>query len=275
MTQPPLPSIDWRRQLEKFEPYLAERGGVVHVRVSEHSPASTFSKVIRHLMADKQCDRPWQCVQLDVQNSNTHYLEDVVAQLDCSLELGLGGFDGDRGVVQVATNIKAREVKVSNVDISLQEDDYVRSKRSLARLDRVADAIQGLLQTKRIALLLLDSHTYDQKTLSRFRKMLWDDRLDAMTSSGLLLIDISDPSRGCGPDWPPDSDLVLDLPERFDDASRLDAHADLAKLALDEKLVANSGEADVFAEVLLNSSDTIRDVYANLASAQARMKESA
>jgi hypothetical protein len=96
-----------------------------------------------------------------------------------------------------------------------------------------------------------------------------------MTPLGLLLIDISDPSCGCGPDWPPDPDLVLNLPERYDDATRPDAHVDLAKLALDERLVEKPGEANIFAEVLLDSSDTIRDVYANLASTRARMKESA
>lgn len=275
MTQPPLPAIDWRQPLQRLEPYLAQRGGVVHVRVSEHSPASIFSKVIRHLMKGKPWDRPWRHVQLDVRNPNTHYLEDIVATLDHSLELGLGGLDGERGTVQVATNIEARKVEVSNVDISIQEDDYVRIGRSLARINRVADAIQERLQTERIALIFLESHTYDQTTLSRFRKMLWDNRLDAMTPLGLLLIDISDPSCGCGPDWPPDSDLVLNLPERYDDATRPDAHVDLAKLALDERLVENPGEANIFAEVLLDSSDTIRDVYANLASTRARMKESA
>jgi hypothetical protein len=275
VTQPPLPPIDWRQQLKGLEPYLAQRGGVVHVRVSEHSPASIFSKVIRHLMNGETWDRPWQHVQLDVQNSNTHYLEDIVAQMDHSLELGLGGLDGDRGIVQVATNIEAKKVEVSNVDISIQEDDYVRFRRSLARIDRVTDAIQRRLQTARIALIFLESHAYDRKTLSRFRTMLWDDRLDAMTSLGLLLIDISDPSCGCGPNWPPDSDLVLNLPERYDDATRPDAHADLAELALGDRLVKNSGEANIFAEVLLDSSDTIRDVYANLASTRAKMKESA
>ncbi|HEU4392142.1 MAG TPA: hypothetical protein VFR04_00755 [Solirubrobacterales bacterium] len=243
--------------------------------MSEHSPASIFSKAIRHLMTSERWERPWRCVQLDARNANTHYLEDVVAQLDRSLELDLSDFDGDGGTVQVATNIQAKEVTISNIDLSPQEDDYVRSRRALGRLDRVVDGIQGRLKTERIALLFLNSHTYDRKTLSQFRKMLWDDRLDAMPSAGLLLIDISNPSPGCGPDWPPDSDLVLDLPERFDDASRLDAHADLAKLALDEQLVANAGEANVFAEVLLDSSDTIRDVYANLANTQARIKESA
>jgi hypothetical protein len=275
VTLPAVPRIDWRQQFQALEPYFADRGGVVRVQVTDASPASNFSKAIRQLMVGGQWTHPWRCVQVDAQNSNTHYLEDVVVQLERSLELGtetaslVAG-----GVVQVGTGITAHSVEISNVEISHQEDDYVRAHRSHARLDRVADAIKERLETERIGLLFLNSHTYARDTLSRFRKQLWDPRLQALTDSGLLLIDISDPSRGCGPDWPPDPDLLLDLPERFDDASRLDAHADLAKLALAEAIAANADEAGMFATTLLNTSDTIRDVYAGLARMLARRAES-
>jgi hypothetical protein len=266
VTLPAIPRIDWRPQLRDLEPYFADRGGVVRVRVSDASPASTFSKTIRQLMVGGQWPRPWRCVQIDASNANTHYLEDIVAQLERSLELGPDTASlGAGGGVQVGTQIKAETVVISNVEISSQEDDYERVLRSRARIDRVADAVQERLETERIALLFLNSHMYDRATLSRFRSLLWDERLQDLVEIGLLLIDISDPSCGCGPDWPPDPDLLLDLPERFDETSRLHAHADLAKLALDTETVANAGEADVFATTLLDTSDTIRDMYAGLA----------
>ena len=266
MTPPAIPRIDWRRQLRGLEPYFADRGGVVRVLVSDGSPASTFSKAIRQVMVGGEWARPWRCVQVDARNANTHYLEDIVVQLERSLDLepeAAGPIAG--GGVQVGTQIKAETVEISNVEISYQEDDYVRARRSLARLDRVVGAVGERLEAERIALLFLNSHAYDRDTLSRFRSLLWDGRLEALVESGLLLIDISDPSRGCGPDWPPDPGLSFDLPERFDEAARLDAHADLAKLALDEAIAGNAGEADMFATTLLGTSDTIRDLYAGLA----------
>lgn len=274
MTPPPIPPIDWRRQFRDLAPYLADRGGVVRVLGSEASPASTFSKAIRHLMDGDQWARPWSCVQIDARNSNTHYLEDIVAQLERSLELDLdtaGPIAG--GGVQLGTQIEAQTVEISHNEILYQEDDYTRARRSLARLDRLADAIRGRLETERIALLFLGSHTYDRGTLSGFRS-LWDQRLEALTELGLLLIDISDPSRDCGPDWPPPPDLLLDLPERFDEVTRVDAHADLAKLALDEGIAATADAAEMFATTLLGTSDTIRDVYAGLARMRARGHES-
>jgi hypothetical protein len=277
VTLPAIPRIDWRRQFQALEPYFADRGGVVHVKVSEASPASNFSKAIRQLMLGGQWTHPWKCVQVEALNSNTHYLEDIVVQLERSLELGLETASlVAGGVVQVGTDIKADSVEISNVDISTQEDDYVRVHRSYARFDRVADAIRERLETERerIALLFLNSHTYGRDTLSDFRRLLWDTQLQTLTDSGLLLIDISDPSRGCEPDWPPDPDLLLDLPERFDDASHRDAHTDLVKFALAEEIAASADGADMFATTLLDASDTIRDVYAGLARILARRAES-
>ncbi len=274
MTVPAVPRIDWRRQFQALEPYFIDRGGVVHVRVTDASPASTFSKAIRQVMVNDQWPLPWRCVQIDALNSNTHYLEDVVIQLERSLELDLETANSlARGVIQVGADIEAHSVEISNVGITYQEDDYERVHRAYARLDSAADAITERLETERIALLFLNSHTYDSKTLSRFRRLLWDARLQTLTHSGLLLIDISDPSCSRGPDWPPEPELLLDLPERFDDTARLDAHADLRKIAMSEGIAANADRADMFATTLLSSSDTIRDVYAGLARILARKAE--
>lgn len=275
MTLPAIPRIDWRQQFKALEPYFADRGGVVSVKVSSTSPASNFSKAIRQLMDSGQLAHPWKCVQVEARNSNTHYLDDMVIQLERSLELDPeAASPAGGGAVQIANNIKAQSVKIEKVEVSNQEDDYARTRRSYARLDRVADTIEERLETERIALLFLNSHTYDRNTLSDFRRLLWDTRLQALTDSGLLLIDISDPSRGCEPHWPPDPDLLLDLPERFDDASHRDAHTDLVKFALAEAIAANADGADMFAKTLLDTSDTIRDVYAGLARMLARGTES-
>ncbi len=260
-----IPIIDWRQQLQTLKPYLTERGGVIRILVSEGSPASNFSKAIRMLMENGAGDRPWTSVQFDALNSNTHYLDDVVAQLDRSLELRDGdSLSGGGGTVQIGTQIEAQTVEISNVEISHQEDEYVRTRRSLARLDRVADDIRARLQTERLGLIFLNSHTYDRDTLSRFRRLLWEERLQAMTELGLLLIDFSDPGQSHGSSWPPNPDVQIDLPERFDDASILHAQEDLEAFALDAAFAVNSGEADVFAATLLRSSASISDLYARL-----------
>jgi hypothetical protein len=261
-----MPRIDWRRQFQALEPYFAGRGGVVRVRVNDSSPASNFSKAIRHTMLRDHYAHPCTCAQLDSQNSNTHYLQGVVLQLERSLELDQETVSAAAGgLVQIGTGNEAQSVEISNINVVYRDDDYARSSRESARLDRVADAIKERLETERVALLFLNSHTYDSNTLSRVRKQLWDARLQTLTDSGLLLIDISDPSRGCGPDWPPDPDLLLDLPERFDEASRPYAHMDLVNFALANEIAANADQADMFARTLLETSETIRDMYAGLA----------
>jgi hypothetical protein len=267
---PAVPPLGWGRQLQALEPYFAGHGGVVRVQVTDGSPASNFSKVIRQLMDGGQWARPWRCVQIDALNSSTHYFEDVVAHLGRSFELG----PATASLVAGGAAQAGADVTADSVEVPHREDDHERVHRSRERPDRVADAIEERLMTERIALLFFNSHTYHPNVLSLFRRQLWDTRLQALAGSGLLLIDISDPTPGCGPDWPPEADLLLDLPERFDDASRLDAHADLVRLALAEGIAANADEAEVAATTLLDASDTIRDVYAGFARMLASRPES-
>lgn len=270
MNSESVPIIDWRRQITGLEPFFASRGGVVRVQASDGSPASNFSKAIRQLMTEGEWGRPWRCVQLDVRNPNTHYLEDVLAQLVRSLGLEEAGSAVRDGGVQIGTGIEADRVEISNVKVISREDEFARTSRSLLRIDQVARGIENRLEAERIALLFLNSHTFDKGTLSRFRSLLWDEYLEGMTEAGLLLIDISDPSRSECPDWPPDPDLLLDLPVWFDDDSRREAHADLAKMALNEALFSSPAEADAFAKTLLDTSETIRDMYARLGRMRAR-----
>lgn len=268
MSSTAVPRIDWRRQVADLEPFLAERGGVVRVAVSADSPASTFVKVVRQLMAGGDWERPWISVQIDPDNPNTHYLDDIVAQLAFSLgiedELAL-----DRGRIVVGSYNRAEKVEVKNVKILHQENEAERSRRMLGGLRKVADAIEERLQTERVGLVFLNSHTYDQRMLARLRNRLWDERLDEMTEMGLLLIDVSDPDRCRGSDWPPDQDLLLELPERFDDGARADAEADLATLALDEGIATDASTAEMFAKTLIQSSDRVGDLYNGLARVRA------
>ncbi len=273
MTQPEVPSIDWRFQLSGLEAYLDEYGGIIHVEAPANSPASIFSKVVRHLMSNDRWELPWRHVLLDARNASTHYLDDIVAQIAHSLDLDLDDAAFNGGGVRVANNIRAERVEIRDVNISFAEDEYSRSTRSMARIGRLIEAIAERLTTERIALILLNAHAYDKMTLSRFREKLWDRGLAELTSDGLLLINISDSNVGCGNDWPPPASLVLDLPERYDPMSELDAAEDLEKLALDDQLAANAGEAKLFAKLLISNSDRkVRDVYANLARARTSLK---
>jgi hypothetical protein len=261
-----LPIIDWRRELEQLAPFLAEKGGVVQVQASDSAPASTFAKAIRRSMANEPWPQPWRSVQIEEINPNTHYLEDVVLQLERSLALEAAPVvAGSGGSVEVVKDVRAQAVYVSDVSIEYAEDEYSRAHRSLARLDHVADALRHRLAKERVALIVLNSHAYDRQALVRFRTLLWDERLQALTDAGLLLIDIGDRSDGAGAEWPPPPDLVLQIPERFDDASRAHAREDLAQLALDEEIVSTAGEAQVFARTLLASCDTVRELHARLA----------
>jgi hypothetical protein len=264
--------IDWRQEFAPLQEYFEERGGVVHILASDAGPTSSFAKAVRMRLEAGLWRRPWASVQIDGSNPNTHYMEDIVLQLESSLGVqDLGRQSAPSGGVSVGTDIEAHAVEIRDVSISIDDDPFLRAERSRARVDRVADAVRDTSSERRVALVFLHSHTHDPGALSRFRRMVWDQALAELTQVGLLLIDIGDPAQRGGEDWPPDPDLVIDLPAQYDQASTADARDDLAEIVLSEGLFATREEATAFGATLLASSNDVREVHARLAGTLARL----
>jgi hypothetical protein len=84
MTRPKIPTINWRKELKILDRYIKSEGGVLHIKTTPDSPSSAFSKSIRNIMENNTWDRRWVTVQVDGDNAATHYLPDMILQLEVS-----------------------------------------------------------------------------------------------------------------------------------------------------------------------------------------------
>jgi hypothetical protein len=262
--------INWRAELTSLSSFLDSGGGVVHVVAGSQAPTSTFAKVLRGA-SSAFGDEGWLSVQLDCANPRTHYLADIVVQLERSL--GLTGTprraDGSR--IVVGSNITAQTVRIENVTIEGDEDSFADIDRIVERCDRVAAVIRDRLPQQRFCLILLNSHAYDARTLNELRNLLWDPSLDDLTAAGLVMVDISDPSCQPSDAWPPPADLVLELTETYVGEARSHAEEDLAGIAVREGATATEADGRVFAKTLLAGFPTTRELYAQVSGTLRRM----
>lgn len=262
--------INWRAEFAALAPFFTGQGGVIHIVASDEAPISTFAKVIRTgRIATDGADL--LSVQFDNDNPNTHYFEDIIVQFERSL-----GIDGQlpqdySGRIVVASDIDAQNVTVSDVTINADPDSFADLDNVVQRCDRLGATIRARLEQQRICLIFLNSHEYGKRTLTRLRTLLWDPLLDELTAAGLVVVDIGDPSRHPTDAWPPDADLVLELPEAFTGDARVHAEEDLAAIAVREGATATEPDGRVFAQTQLAAFPTIRGLYAQLGGTLRRM----
>ena len=267
--------LDWKAQFSALRPYFEGRGGVVHVHAGPTSPVSAFAKVVRGQLATDKWPFKWSTVQVDPSNNaSTHYVPDIVSQIRRSANLNIAEVNSHPLTVNVGNEIDAGgNVVISNVDIDVAYDEYEGPTLESKRVSAFCAALKAALETRRVALIFVDTHRTNKKSLTSLGRKLWESALEELTPNGLLIIDIFDPARLAGKTyaWPPDPNLILPLPDRYDDESRTHALDDLLSIALDEGWFLTYEEARAFAVTVLATSDDVRDVYARLARAVAGM----
>ncbi len=267
--------VNFRSEVDRLAPFLDGAGGVVHVRSSPRAPASIFARTIRTVMHRRRQPFPWVSVQIDPSNPNTHYVADILLQISSTCNFSIkSDLPAETSTVEIAKDIHARDVNISNVTVNLGEDPFEWAVRGRERVVRAARALGALLPETRVALIFLEMHTNSVEILRQVRRDLWDDALGPLTERGLLLIDISDPrkmSSDCP--WPPPADAAFDLPVLFDKAARSAATDDLAEIAHTLELFDSLEKAQVFGKTLIAASPDIRDVHAGLARALLELSE--
>lgn len=272
MTPIPARRLDWQPQFAVLRPYFEGRGGIVHVHAGSTSPVSAFARVVRGQLAADEWPFKWSTVQIDPSNASTHYVADIIVQIRKNVKLSLTNAYRQPVTINVGNENEADgNVTVSNVDIDIAYDEYGQSELESERIDHLCASLKVVLETRRVALIFVDTHKSDANSLTSLGRKLWEGALDNLTQGGLLVIDIFDPALFGGGvyAWPPDPDLIVQLPDRYDDQSRTHALSDLASIALDEGWFLTYEEARAFAATVLATSDDVRDVYARLARAVA------
>jgi len=164
------------------------------------------------------------------------------------------------------------DVLISNVEIDVSYDRYVRSAQLWENVVRLRVSLESFLKRRRVALVLVGTHEWTADQVKNFADMLWNGALEILINRGLLVIDIFDHERTVEPSngWPPDPHCILNLPEYYEGQSRVDAFNDLASLAMSWGWHQTSSEAEIFAGAILDASSDIRDVYAMLARTRGR-----
>lgn len=268
----PVRCLDWKGQLSALRPYFEGCGGVVHVHASSTSPVSAFARVVRSKLTANEWPFQWSTVQIDPSDAGTRYASDIISQIWKNTELNFPRADRRPVTINVGNeNDAGGNVVVSNVDINVTYDEYGQSEAVAGKIEQLCASLKVTLEKRRVALIFVDTHKTNASNLNTLGRKLWEGALGNLTQSGLLVVDIFDPALLAGKTyaWPPDPDVILQLPDRYDDQSRSQAHNDLASIALAEGWFSTHEEARAFAATILATSDDVRDVYARLARAVA------
>jgi len=274
MSRPKVPSIDWRRLFEQLHPYLAHKGGVVHILTKTESPNSAFTKVLRSKMESEAIDRKWVTVQIDGANPGTHYLSDMIYEIEHTLGLQAPADQIQDISINLAKNIHAGgEVQIAGNVINYVGGERPGVWESLqSRVNQIIQRLDESSGQQRLGIIFYESHHADRNELAAFRTVLWNSALEELTEKGLLLIDISIEG-WVHESWPPEPDLVVDLPDRYDKESRKEAVDDLAALLLQEGIVATEEAAHTFGATMVANYERPRDLLANLSAVIAKVED--
>lgn len=269
MARPKIPTINWRTELNTLDRYIKSEGGVIHIKTTPDSPSSAFSKSIRNIMENSTWDRKWITVQFDGDNAATHYLPDMILQLETSLELDDFQTTRPTHQMEIGNHITAGgNVDISNVSVAITDTNDLQE-----RIKRIIQHLENKADEQRLALFLFNTNSSntDQNELRRFKNQLWDKRLEKLVEKGVLLIAFSHHERDTL-DWLPDPDDVLNLPSSYCSESKKNAREDIARFLFEQRLASNEREADAIAKGIIASNPLPKNLHANFAGILAEVR---
>lgn len=258
--------IDWRSQLGALESLVDRGHGIAHVQAGLGSPASAFARTLEGLLVE----RGFTCVRIDPNDSATHYLRNALEEIGRQLGVPLATHPVTAPPidVDVARDIQSGgSVSVREINVVIEQPGPSAFLSDSTLAIELAAELGPRLSAQPLALLFFDSHDHSNRALRAFGRDFWNNAFSLVLEEGLLLVDISDPARLHAKDevWPPSPDIVVVLPDLFDEVARQAAEADLVAFALAEGYFGTEAEASAFAGTLLSASDNIRDLHARLA----------
>jgi len=261
MARPKIPTINWRSELNVLDEYIRTKGGVIHITTTEDSPSSAFCKSLRNIMEHGSWDKQWITVQIDGDNSSTHYLNDMIIQIETTLKLDPLP-TRTKNNINIGSNINAGgDVEIRDVSVNLPfESD------NQERIRRIVGTLQQSASEKRLAIFLFntDSTDTDKHELRQFRLRLWENNLSKLIDEGILLIAFSHRNNDAT-SWLPDPDEVIYLPSEYNEQSTSHAIEDIAKFLLSQNLVETELEAKSMAVGMFSGHPTPKEIHARFA----------
>jgi hypothetical protein len=206
-------------------------------------------------------EKQWITVQIDGDNSSTHYLNDMVNQIETTLNLDALPARLSNSI-HIGSNINAGgDVDISDVCVNLFLEGNTQE-----RIRRIVDTLRACASEKRLAIFLFntDSANTDKNELRQFRLRLWEKNLSSLIDEGLLLFAFSHRNADTT-NWLPEPDDVIHLPSEYSDKSASHAIEDIAKFLLSQHLVETESESKSMAKGMLAGHPAPKELHARFA----------
>ncbi len=230
----PVQKINWRSEFEMLEPYIAERGGVVHVRYrGEGCAPDAFLATLKSVFEQCATNRPRASVRIDPDFFTTHYLGDVLHaladKLGCTMEAPKSVMPVIEEFVAASGNTSQGDMDVTaNIHVHTSDHSDAPAMRN-RRVVAICNAMREFLAGGRFMIVLNDMPSKDQ---AAFWRDLWEKGLKELVGDGLFLVKMIDENnerQGKHPDEP-EPEQTTALPIEFDETRQLDAIEDLANI---------------------------------------------
>ncbi len=218
-------------------------------------------------MEHEKWPKPWLVVQLDADNSETHYLVDISRQFERLLGISPQAavpVVGDG--TTIGSKINAQEVKIVN-SFNFGADEYDARLRFEERAQRIVGAVKERLATSRIGIMFSEPAKYNPVVLSAFRSNYWEQGLHDATSEGLLVLQFCKEEDLSRSSFTGDADRIVRVRSSFDGESLDCATEDLAEFFLNCEMEDTRDTARARARGMLQITTEPHLIYDRLAGA--------
>lgn len=238
----------------------------MRVQSSPEGPLMEFANALRSHLETGTWTNPWTTIQLDPDNSNTRYFDDMSRQIERSLSLSpLSASSLSLGPgSKVGSDISGTEVNVTNsfnIGLDGYESEVLREERSR----RIINKIEERIGAESFCFLFVKSEQFERRDLASFRDLLWDGGMAELNCGGVLLVDLTTSTRRPDIDWPPTPDVNILLADNYDGESREHAIADVSKFLIGSGLETTETEAKAYSRAMLDSHRSPKSLYAQIA----------
>ena len=216
--------VNWREELSRVQPFLADRGGVVCISGCRRSAINSFVKLLR---SEVKATGAGFSLRLGLDDSTTRYPHDIIVKLETQFGMTVANPPS----VTVLKDIRARgnvDIQGVDVDVHFPHGGYVSPQRT----DAVAAEVGKRTQQQKCMFVLDNWDERHRDGFEFFWNDLWLNRLAKFIPLGLLLLCVFQTEDGALPahETIGRSDCTVQLPPRYAGQGLDHACADLTAL---------------------------------------------